>query len=296
VKKTKPRLQAQPPLEFVYRGTAVAAGGFLTKLNGKPQETNPNTPTTHGESCLPLVGGVSRSAVDPKLPFPEFIRYGVCETFVWGRRVRDATVTTLTASVSKVSLRTGPSPEDNVPDVKAISFEADRFAIEVEARHPQEGQPSFVLKKAEAVGMGLIVTRKTGENIRTPIELEWNKAVISMTTMTHLEKAFLTKRTFFDQHVSLWRGRSAPVFGKSTLPKTAHGFFAGSFVKSIRLGDQVVKGNVLTTKGFGTITFGLMLADEVSRRLSIARIKMGSDPGADLGFSGVETNGIWREN
>jgi hypothetical protein len=114
VKKTKPRLQAQPPLEFVYRGTAVAAGGFLTKLNGKPQETNPNTPTTHGESCLPLVGGVSRSAVTPN----SRSRNSSDMAFVkpsCGGRVRDATVTTLTASVSKVSLRTDPRRRTTFP-------------------------------------------------------------------------------------------------------------------------------------------------------------------------------------
>jgi len=292
VKKTT--LAKQAPLEFIYRGTAVAAGGFLTKLNGKPQETDPKIPTTHGESCLPLVGGVSRSLVQPTLPFPENIKYGTCETFVWGRQIGSATVTTLTASVSNIRLRTGPSPEDQVPDIRAITFEAERFAIEVEATHPQQGQPSFSVKKAEAVGMGLIVTRNSGGDVRTPIELEFDKSVISMSTMNDLEKAFLTKRTFFNQHLPLWRGRSSPVFGKSVLPKTPHGYFDGTIVKSIKLGDKVVKGNVLTTKGFGTITFGVMLADEVSRRLSIARVKMGSDPGGDMGFSGVETNGIWK--
>jgi hypothetical protein len=166
----------------------------------------------------------------------------------------------------------------------------------VEATHPQTGQPSFVLKKAEAAGMCLIVTRTSGENVRTPVELDFNKSIISMSTMKDLEHAFLNKRSFFDQHVSLWRGKSTPVFGKTTLPKTTNGYFAGSFVKAIKFGDKVVKGNVLTTKGFGTITFGVMLADEVSRRLGIARIKMGSDPGADVSFSGVETNGIWRES
>ena len=293
--KTKPGSQAPaPPAEFLFRGSAVAAGGYLTKLNGKALQTDATVRTTHGESCLPTIGGVSRSVVEPTLAFEEYIRYGTCETFVWGRRLKDVTVTTLSAAVADVCLRTGPSPEDNVPDVQTITFEAQRFAIEIEAKHPQKGQSSFVLKRAEAAGMALIVTRTSGENVRTPIELQFDKSVTSMKTMRDLGQAFLTKRTFFDRHVPLCPVRSNPTFGKTKLPTTSHGYFTGSIVRAIKFGDKIVRGNVLTTKGFGTITFGVMIADEISRRYSIARVKMGSDPGADVNFSGVETNGIWR--
>jgi hypothetical protein len=263
-------------------------------LNGKAVEPDANVVTTHGESSLPLIGGVSRSVVQPKLPFPKNINYGACETFVWGRHVGDVAVTTLSATVSKVLVTTSPSPEDHVADVQSTSFQAEHLAIEVESTHPQQGQPSFQLKRAEAVGVALTVTRSSGERTSTPIQLDFDDGLMSLPTMDRLDEEFLKNRKFFDAHAPLFAGGSDLVFGKSRLPRTPQGYLSLSIVKQVRLGSQVVPGNVLTTKGFGTISFGLMLADGYSRRFSLVRVRMGSDPGGDMGFNAVETNGIWQ--
>jgi hypothetical protein len=291
---TQESLQVQAPREFIYRGNAVAAGGFLTKLKGKAVEMDMNTVTTHGESSLPMIGGVSHSMIQPKLPFPNNVSYGTCETFVWGRRVGDTAITTLRASVSNVRLTTSPSPDDQVPNVQSISFQAERIAIEVESTHPQIGQPAIQIKKTEAVGMTLLVKRPTGESATTTIQLDFDQEMMSLTTMEQLDNEFLKNRKFFDSHRALFSSGSDPVFGKSKLPRTPQGYFSAPIVKQVRLGDQVIQGNVLRTKGFGAISFGVMLADGYSRRFSMLRVRMGSDPGGDVGFSDVETNGIWQ--
>jgi hypothetical protein len=280
--------------EFIFRGNAVAAGGFLTRLNGKQLPSDRNMITTHGESSLPLIGGVSHSVVQPRLPFGDFINYGTCETFVWGRHVGDATVTTLSASVVKVRLTTSPSPEDKVPDVQSYTFEAERITIEVESTHPRQGQPSFKITKAEASGLSLSALHPKGSRSVSPIQIEFDQALMAQVTMEQLDEQFLTNRQFFDEHAHLFPADYQPVFGKSRMPRTPQGYFSGSIVKQIRVGEKVTPGNVLVTKGFGTITFGRLLADEISRRISMVRVKMGSDPGGDVGFSGVETNGIWN--
>jgi hypothetical protein len=56
----------------------------------------------------------------------------------------------------------------------------------------------------------------------------------------------------------------------------------------------VIPGNVLTTRGFGTIQFGLLLAAPFGFRLSMTLVKMGSDPPERRTSSTVETNGIWK--
>ena len=285
----------QQTREFLFRGNAVAAGGFLTRMGGNLIPLDANTVTTHGESSLPLIGGVSHSLVQaPTLAFSKFIRYAACETFVEGGPAGENMVTSLRASVNDVQVTTSPSPEDQLPDVQSISFQAGRLSIEVRSTHPPKGQPSFeVVGTPEALGMFLVVTDPSGKSTSTPIQVEFDQALIALRTLKDLDKEFLGNRAFFDDHVSCFAGRK-PIFGKSRVPRTPQGYVLGSIVKQISFGSQVIPGNVLVQPGFGTITFGTMITDQISRRISMARIKMGSDPDGDASFSGVETNGIWK--
>src|SRR5215510_2178895 len=131
-----------PSRRFLFRGNAVAAGGFLTKMKNRVLSPDASTVTTHGESCLPLIGGVSHSVVqEPNLPFPSFIRYGRCETHVQGFTAGASATTTLRASVEQINVTTSPTSDDNLPGVQSISFHADRLAIAVRSTHPMNGQP-----------------------------------------------------------------------------------------------------------------------------------------------------------
>ena len=289
-----PVLQPQKTPEFLFRGNAFAAGGFLTKRNGKPVGQDPNVVTTHGESSLPLVGGVSRSSVQPKLAAPEFVSYGLCQTFAWGRAVRRAMVTTLSATVAKVRMTTSPSADDDAPGIRSITFLADHFSIEVESAHPRTGLPSFVIKKAEAAGMSIVEMRTEGPDVATTVELDFDRTLMSLRTMERLDNQFLKSRKFFEGQASRCDTKPRLVFGKHKLPRTPHGYYLGSIVRQIRLGDKIIPGNSLTIPGFGTISFGVALIDEYSRRITMAHVRMGSETGADVDFTGVDTNGIWK--
>lgn len=288
--------QSQQPREFLFRGNAVAASGFLTRMDGQRVPLDPNTATVHGESTLPMAGGVSRSQIKaPALPFPNFIRYGVCETFVMGGPSGDSMVTTLRASVSGVQITTSPSDDDLLPDVQSMSFTAERLSIAVRSTHPQVGQPSFeLLGEPETAGMSLAIMRHSLPASRIPIRLQFDQSLLALPTLEDLDREFLGNRAFFDEHINCFRGGQALVFGKSRVPRSAQGYVSTSIVSQIHIDGQVIQGNVLQRPGFGRIAFGVMITDEISRRISLVRVRFGSNPGGDSCLTSVETNGIWQ--
>jgi hypothetical protein len=295
VRTTTPLLAAHKPPEFLFRGNAVAAGGFITRIGDSPQRLDPKVITTHAESCLPMIGGISHTIIEsPNIAYRTNIAYGRVETFVEGRYEGDQTVTTLRASVNGIRLTNSPSAADNVPAVRSITFTAASLSIEVESIHPQKGQPTFKVNPGRPDGMALVVTDAAGTATTLPVELVFDDHLLSLANLDAMDREFLSNREFFQEQAPQLPTKSKLVYGKSKIPRTAQGYVFGSFVRQIRVGDEIIAGNTLTRKGFGTIQFGVMLTDPFCRRVSLARIKMGSDAGADVSFSGVETNGIWK--
>lgn len=285
-----------PPREFVFRGNAVAAGAFLTKVKGVPVVVDRKRVTVHGESSLPMIGGISHSLVaKPDLPFPEFIEYGECSTIVEGIGDDSSKVTNLHAAVRNVRITISPSPSDAVPNLQSISFLANRLAISAKSTHPTDGQPYFYLLDApDTTGMSLLLTPLKGSPVAVPLRLVIDPAYLSSCRIDDLDTRFLTDRGFFDAHAPGLQSPEPLVFGKSKLPRTIHGYVRCSFVTKIFRGDQEIRGNVLVEKGLGRITFGTVIMDDYSRRVSLVRIKMGSDPEGDASFAGADSNGIWN--
>jgi len=272
----------------------VAAGGFLTKRDGKPVPPDPRTITINGQSCLPMIGGVSHSVVEhPHLAYPDHIHYGRCETYAWGRLEGDVAKTTMRSVVHNVRLTTGPWPPEEAPGVDSVTFEAERIAIEVDSMYPENGDPSFEYKVLETLNMALTASSKENGDQRTPIQLVYDEALLKCPTMAAIEKAFLTDEEFFKR-----RARRYPdlklVFGKSKLPRTKQGYYLDSIVKQIVFGEEIIEGNTFTKPGFGTLSFGLLQTGDLLRRVSMGQMKMGSDPGGDVDLGGAETNGIWK--
>lgn len=263
-------------------------------LAGKPINLGPATVTTHGETSLPLIGGVSHSLVDdPSLNFPEHIGYGRCETFAEGRYNGNVAITTVRASVDNVRLTTSPSPTDNVPDVKSISFQVGNLSIQIQSVYPLTGQPSVTVNPSYSQDMALVVSGKSGD---TPlqIKLAFDQQFLSLSTVQEMDDEFLGNRQFFDEFVQRFTPLKNLVFGSSKIPRTPRGYVLGSFVRQIQVGsDPPIPGNVLTMKGFGTIKFGLVIAGPSDRRFTMARIKMGSDPAGQGAFGAVNDTGDW---
>ncbi|HWB96329.1 MAG TPA: hypothetical protein VG672_06490 [Bryobacteraceae bacterium] len=295
-KSRSSKIVPPPAPEFIFRGNAVAAGGFLTKLEGKPIPFEESNITTHGESSLPVIGGTSHTAVEaPPLRFPNFIQYTNCETSVSATTQRDVAVTTLRASAQKVRLTTSPSPEDRAPKIRSISFVADNLSISARSIHPQVGQAQFELVGLpDTSGMSLILTPFEGETSVVPLRLEYDEKLLSFRTLQDVEKAFRSDQKFFDDLCPRLPGGESLVFKKSRLPRTPHGYVVCSIVRRIYRGGKAINGHVLVERGFGKIFFGVTILDGYSRRITLVRAKMGSDPGGDICFTGIDTNGIWN--
>ncbi len=293
---TNPPVPSQSSSQFYFRGYAVAAGGFLTRIGDQMLSLDPDKVTTHGESSLPLVGGVSHSLVQtPQLNFPDHISYGTCETFVTGLYDGDRTITTLRASVSDVRLTTGPSAADNVPNVRSISFRAGSLSIQAESIVPRTGESTFTIHPSQSPDTALVITDLYGKETTLPIELDFDQQALALTTSHEIDNEFLSNREFFDRVISRFAPLEKFVFGTSRIPRTPRGFIVSSFVKQIRLGNEVIPGNVLTRKGFGSIQFGLMLISPNGRRFTMAHIAMGSDPAGNADCCAVEDTGDWGD-
>jgi len=286
----------QPAREFIFRGNAVAAGGFLTKLNGAPVVLDKQRVTVHGESSLPIIGGISHSLVArPELAFPKIIEYGACSTVAEGTGDTKSTGTTLYASVQQVRVTNSPSPADNVPALQSVSFLADRLAISARSYHPNPGAPQFqLLNEPDTTGMSLLLTPLKGTPVNVPLHLTFDPAYLSPCTMDDLDARFMGDRKFFDDYCASGAASGQLVFGKSKLPRTPEGYVVTSIVTSIRRGEQTIRGNVLVEKGLGTITFGKVIMNGDSRRVTLVRIKLGSREEGFATFAGTDSNGIWN--
>jgi hypothetical protein len=296
VTTTIPTQKRKQPAEFIFRGNAVAAAGFLVKSKGQPVHLNPKTPTVHGESSLPMAGGVSHSSVrEPALSTPQFIKYSDCETFAMGGPQGGDMVTTVSASVKNVRIATSPSPEDNCPGVTSTVFEAASLSIMIRSTHPPSGDPRFeVVGQPVASGLFLATTDHSGAVTRKPIQLVFDSQVCAPGTLDELDQQFLGNEQFFKEHRTCFDTEQEMTFGSSKLPRNSDGYVMVPIVKEIVLGQETIPGNVLLVPGFGRISFGVMLTDQISRRIALVRVKFGSDPGGDSCLTSVETNGIWQ--
>jgi hypothetical protein len=282
-----PRPEPPRPARFLFRGSAVAAGGYLTSRKGQAIRLDPKRPTTHGETNLPTVGGVSQSVVtDPDLPFREFIEYGRCETSGTGIVEGDTAVTRLSAAVHTVRVTTSPSPEDMVPGVRAISLEADRLSLAIRSAHKLGDEPYFEIEGVpETKSLALVISRPERPVEVIPIELQYYERVLARNTLAEFDRTFREDPELFETHAS----RSAA----ASAPRTREGYIMASIVRSIRRGDRIIRGNVLREPGFGTIFFGEMLINDYNRRISLVRIELGSDPAGRAMFASPDPNGIW---
>ena len=288
-------LQSRRPQTFLFRGNAVAAGGYLTKLKGVAIQLDRQHVTVHGESNLPIIGGISHSLVEnPELRFPEFISYNQCSTIVEGFGDDRSATTNLHSAVSNVLTTTSPSPSDAVPDLQSISFQVTNLAISARSIYPVDGYPAFQLLDAPVTtGMSLVLKPFKKPPVVVPLRLEIDKAFLTPSKMDDLDTRFMEDRQFFDNHSAALQSATPLVFGQSRFPRTPEGYVRSSFVTKIIRGNQEIPGNVLVEKGFGTIIFGTVVMDSYSRRVDLVRIKMGSDPEGRTDFCGACNNGIW---
>ncbi len=252
---------------YYFHGEASGVAARINSVGGR--QVNLVSPVD-GQSTLPTIGGVSRSSAGGSLArFAEFFRYGQCETSAKGELVGTGAAqqaeTTVSASVADFHVLNQPAPGER-NGVTSVEFEASRVAIAVKSIHGKGGQPDFLLQDATAEGMSIIIYSAAGtESI--PIQLEYFPFPLHSSGLRNI-KGF----------------PSTPVNNSMA---------EGSIVSAILRNGQRYPGHVLTEVGLGTIYFGETLIDANSRRITMIRIKMGSNVDGETSTAAVGPNGIW---
>ncbi len=255
---------------FYFHGEASGAAVRINSVGGR--QVNLVSPVD-GQSALPIIGGMSRSSVDGSLSrFAEFIHYGKCETSAEGKLVGTGDAqqaeTTVSASVADFRVLNRPAPGER-DGVTSVEFEASRIAIAVKSIHQRSGQNDFLLQEAAADGMCILIRRGTAiESI--PIQLKFFPFEIHSSGLPNIKG----------------------------LPSTPvnNGIDHGSIVSAIIRNGQEYPGHVLTEAGLGTIVFGETLIEAHSRRITMIRIKMGSDVDGETSAAAVGPNGVWPKS
>jgi hypothetical protein len=241
---------------FIFHANAVAAAGQIRKVAG--QDVNLVSPA-HGQTSLPVTGGISRSSVEGSLArYADFFQYGRCETFAEGKLSQDGkqAEVTLSASVSNVRVINRPSKDDR-RDVLSVEFQSDRVAITVKSVYAQNKEASFQVQEITDDQMWVVVTTQQSTR-RIPIRLIFN-------------------REPFETYQQYPNG----------------GFAVKSIVKQVVRDTRAIDGHVLVEKGLGRIHFGEVLITEDSRRLTMIRVEMGSLNTGSLVCAEVNPNGVW---
>jgi hypothetical protein len=260
---------------FIFRGYAVPFGARVIAVNGKPA---PRLLTSPPVSALSIVGGASRGTSAGSTRDPAF-KWGA--TLVESRGEVGSNgnqLTTVTASLANISAKNDP-----------IIFEADLLKLTLVSDHPRTGQPSIVPREIVfGADKGMLLNGK-------PIRVDYDKDLEAFPTFAAFEKAYRSDEAFFKKyHSRCVRPTTAkpPVFGER-LPRTTGGYVATTFVRRINYAGRNITGNVLPLTGFGRIFFGEVLMDEYQRRITMARLDMGSAMEADAACVEIDSNGSW---
>jgi hypothetical protein len=272
------------PRRFVFHGNAVAAEVILTSIGGQPP---PKSSQVQGQSSLPTIGGHSESLVPSSDPaFANVFSYGECRTQADGVLNGDTAVTTLSSSVQSIRVTNRPSPGET-PAPQPIEFHAGRLALAMRSTHPSQGQAQIEFSEPPVFEKLSLAGR--------PLEIELRSRLMSLARLSDLDHAFRTDRPFFDDcrdAFMLPDPTHPPAFG-SGLPTFRNQYVVTSIVRRIVWGDQTIEGHVLSLTGFGTIYFGELLINEYNRRVTLVRMKLGSDVDAEASFSEGDPNGTF---
>ena len=179
----------------------------------------------------------------------------------------------------------------SVADVYALNkphvFEAGELKVTLVAEHPPAGQPAIATKE-------IVFGGDTGMMLEgSPIELKFDNDLAEFPTFEAFENAYMTNKAFFDKYQASITNPSGPAKFGDPLPRLSGGRVHLSFVQRVRYKKKWRDGNVLSFKGFGSIHFGEVIMTENNRRVTMVRLAMGSDTGADVTFSESDPNGSW---
>jgi len=275
---------------FIFRGNAAAIGGRISRPVDLMLESS-------AASSLTVAGGRSRSRVAAQT-YGEYVRIGSASTLAegvfddaaqlvertFGRVREDALTTSTTVSAEILELAVGTTPRVSVK----------RLHAELHGRSPgASGQPRIALAGTTVIdgltvdGHGLIV------DIDMPAfqQYDTHARLVAAADDAQFVKdhgpCFLTRPMEGGRQI---RARDRFVESCCVLYAT--------IVRSVRWAGAPYPGaridhHVVTVPEFGRIFLGEMIITDISRRLTLMRMDLGSPVGGTVAAGEVETNGSW---
>jgi hypothetical protein len=276
---------------FIFRGNAAAIGGRLIRPVDIVLESSGSSLTvTGGRSVSRIAGG----------HFGDELQFGAASTFAeglfdnpakpadvpWGQ-VREDTMTT--------STRVSAEIRDLVVGIKP-KLTVKRLRSELTSRSPVGGgePPIRVEDNDRTVVQGVDID---GHALTVELDLAGVQRADTRAKLVAAadDPQFVEEygRAFFMR--SELDGRPAPPAGRLF---ESRGTIYATIVKSIRWTGAPFPGaqidhNVVVVPNFGKIFFGEILITDLSRRLTMMRLKLGSPQTGDASFAESETNGMW---
>jgi len=275
---------------FVFRGNAAAIGGRIVRPNDLI--IDPGI-----ASSLTTVGGRSQSKGGSK-SFGDFVSYGAVETLAeglfdkleqhvelthkWTGEDQLTTTTRVHADVKDLSV--GRKPKLTVKRLHAALL----------SRSPGgSGEPAIaagaetVIENAAIDGHGLVI------DLATDV---FQKCDTRSKLLTAVDDPAFVKASgdcFFLKPPAA--GAPAPSLGRLL---HACGTIHATIVRSIRWARDPYPGatidhNSITVPDFGKIFFGELIITDLSRRLTLMRLELGSPDGGTVAATDVESTGIW---
>jgi hypothetical protein len=275
---------------FVFRGNAAAFGGRIYRPTDIVIEAA-------GASCLPVVGGRSRSQIRGST-FGEVIRIGSASTSAEGffddtkqaveatfhRVAEDALTASTTVSADVTDLSVGRKPVLTAKKVHAT----------LHSHSPHgSGEPSIALDRETTIeglaidGLGLVV--------------EFNRELFQKYDRRATLVAAADDAGFVREHganlymTAAYENQPAPPAGRLI---ERNGIIYATIVKSIRWAGQAhstatIDYNTITIPEVGRLFVGEMMITATSRRLTMLRFELGSFDGGYFCAVDVDSNGCW---
>lgn len=262
---------------FIFRGNAVAAAGHI---NFPEEQMIP----TQGVSSLPTNGGLSESTIG-RSQESEYFSFESSHTRAYGTLDSKSrrNTTSVTATVKGVNV-TGR--------FRCESLGATLTSSEGES----EGQPAIIPEGSFIQGMFLD---------DYPVTVSLDVALFThMSTKERLSHAYSHDDAFFLRYgkrfLSAGRTDSKPGFFSSLFGRRRRreipemkGNVVCSLVSEIFCDHPEIKidGHKIYLPGFGRIFLGELLITDFSRRLTMARVQLGSPVQGWISLAEVESNG-----
>jgi hypothetical protein len=275
---------------FIFRGNAAAISGRIVRPNDVLIDSGV-------ASSLTVAGGLS-TARAPAKRFGDWVGFGAAETSAEGifddlkqhiersyHRVREDALTTSTRVHAEVtSLVIEGTPRLTVRRLHAALTSTSPLG---------SGEPAIAVGNETAIdgveigGYGLIV------ELLVPLFQKYNtrSKLLAAADDPHFVKesgdCLFMKASF--------GGAPAPPQGRLL---HSCGTTYATIVKSIRWAGEPYPGatidhNLVTVPDFGQMFFGELLVTDLSRRLTLLRLQLGSPVGGSVAVPEVESNGTW---